>query len=170
MKRAMGIDKFKTSTIAESEMTASAGGKDILFAYQPVGPNIRRFTELIKRFPSTRFSALVDNPESLSQIASQAKANGVVACLYVDLNVGMNRTGIAPGPEAIRLYKLLSSTQGVCPGGLHAYDGHLHEPDHDTISEQARLAFAETAHFLGAHRLTRHAAQITRTSRGQDRV
>ncbi len=141
MKRAMGIDKFKTSTIAESEMTASAGGRDVLMAYQPVGPNVRRFIELIKRFPGTRFSALVDNPESLSQIASDAKSNGVVACLYVDLNVGMNRTGIAPGPEALRLYKLLSSTEGVCPGGLHAYDGHLHEPDLATISEQARLAF-----------------------------
>ena len=141
MKRAMGIDKFKTSTIAESEMTASVGGKDILLAYPLVGPNIRRFVELIKRFPGTRFSALVDNPVSLFQIASYANSHGVVVCLYVDLDVGMNRTGIAPGPDAVSLYGLLSNTEGVCPGGLHAYDGHLHEPDLATISEQARMAF-----------------------------
>lgn len=141
MKRAMGIDKFKTSTIAESEMTASAGGKDILLAYPLVGPNVRRFVELIKRFPGTRFSALVDNPVSLFQIASYANSHGVVACLYVDLDVGMNRTGIAPGPDAVSLYELLSNTKGVCPGGLHAYDGHLHDPDLAKISEQARMAF-----------------------------
>ncbi len=141
MKRALGIDKFKVATIAEAEMTASAGGKDILLAYQLVGPNIRRFVELIKRFPDTHFSALVDNPDSLSQIASYAKSQGVVACLYVDLNVGMNRTGIAPGPDAAELYKMLSDTEGVCAGGLHAYDGHLHESDLSKLQEQTRQAF-----------------------------
>lgn len=141
MKRAVGIDKFKTSTIAESEMTASVGGKDILMAYQPVGPNVRRFVELIKRFPGSHFAALVDNPGSVIEIAECAKASGVVACLYVDLNVGMNRTGIVPGLEALQLYKLLSTTDGVSAGGLHAYDGHLHEPDLAKITEQARVAF-----------------------------
>ena len=141
MKRALGIDKFKVATIAEAEMTANAGGKDILLAYQLVGPNIRRFVELIKRFPSTRFSALVDNRDSLSQIALYAKSQGVVACLYVDLNVGMNRTGIPPGPDAAELYKLLSITDGVCPGGMHAYDGHLHESDLVKLREQTQQAF-----------------------------
>ena len=141
MKRSVGIDKFKTSTIAEAEMTASAGGKDILLAYQPVGPNVQRFIELIKLFPGTRFSAIVDNPASLSQIASCATSNEVVACLYVDLNVGMNRTGIVPGRQAFELYRLLSTTEGVCPGGLHAYDGHLHELDLAILTEQTRQAF-----------------------------
>lgn len=141
MKRALGIDKFKAATIAEAEMTADAGGKDILLSYQLVGPNIRRFVELIKRFPDTHFSALVDNADSLSQIASYAKSQGVVAHLYLDLNVGMNRTGIVPGPDAAELYKLLSTTDGLCPGGMHAYDGHLHEPDFAKLVEQTRQAF-----------------------------
>ena len=141
MKRSVGIDKFKTSTIAESEMTASAGGKDILLAYQPVGPNIRRFIELIRRFPGTRFSAIVDNPASLSQIASCAISNGVVACLYMDLNVGMNRTGIVPGRQAFELYQQMSKTEGICPGGLHAYEGHLHDSDLTILTEQTRQAF-----------------------------
>ncbi|HUP79463.1 MAG TPA: D-TA family PLP-dependent enzyme [Pirellula sp.] len=141
MKRSLGIDKFKTSTIAEAEMTASAGGKDILLAYQPVGPNIRRFIELIRRFPDTRFSTIVDNPASLSQIASCAISHGVVVCLYLDLNVGMNRTGIVPGRHAFELYQQMSKTQGICPGGLHAYDGHLHDSDLKILTEQTRQAF-----------------------------
>ena len=141
MKRVLGIDKFKTSTIAETEMTAEAGGRDILLAYPLVGPNIPRFIELMKRYPNTQFSALVDNPNSLLQIASYAKSQSQVACLYVDLNVGMNRTGIAPGPGAIELYRLLSTTDGVRPGGLHAYDGHIHESDLDSLKEKTRIAF-----------------------------
>src|ERR1041385_1329317 len=38
-----GITKFKCATIAEAEMAAMAGAKDVLLAYQPVGPNIGRF-------------------------------------------------------------------------------------------------------------------------------
>ncbi|MBM4120954.1 MAG: D-TA family PLP-dependent enzyme, partial [Nitrospira sp.] len=40
LKRAAGIRRFKAATIAEAEMTAAAGGEDILLAYQPVGTNI----------------------------------------------------------------------------------------------------------------------------------
>ena len=141
LKRSLGIDKFKASTIAEAEMTAAAGGKDILLAYQPVGPNVRRLPELIKRFPDSHFSSLVDNPASLHRIADTAQNAGEIVDLYVDLNVGMNRTGIAPGSAAAELYRTLSCTRGVRAGGLHAYDGHLHEPDHATLVEQTKQTF-----------------------------
>lgn len=133
MKLAVGIVKFKTSTIAEAEMTAAAGGKDILLAYQPVGPGAPRFAQLIKTFPQTRFAALVDNPGTLAELSAAAVTADVTMELVVDLNVGMNRTGVVPGPDALALYNLLFQTPSVIAGGLHAYDGHLHNPDHDTV-------------------------------------
>ena len=42
LKLRAGITKFKTATIAEAEMTAAASGRDVLLAYQPVGPNIEK--------------------------------------------------------------------------------------------------------------------------------
>jgi D-serine deaminase-like pyridoxal phosphate-dependent protein len=138
MKLAVGISKFKTSTIAEAEMTASAGGKDILLAYQPVGPGAGRFAQLIKAFPQTRFSALVDNPGTLDELSTTAVSAGVIMELVVDLNVGMNRTGVEPGPDAFALYTRLFHTPGVIAGGLHAYDGHLHNPDHDTVGRSVK--------------------------------
>jgi D-serine deaminase-like pyridoxal phosphate-dependent protein len=41
----------------------------------------------------------------------------------------MNRTGIAPGEDSTSLARLISSRPGLRFGGLHAYDGHLHEPN-----------------------------------------
>ena len=38
MMRDAGIYKFKCATIAEAEMLAMIGAKDVLLAYQPVGP------------------------------------------------------------------------------------------------------------------------------------
>ena len=65
IKRSLGIDKFKVSTIAEAEMTAEAGGRDVLLAYPCVGPNIGRLIRLIERFPDTHFATLVDYPPVL---------------------------------------------------------------------------------------------------------
>lgn len=142
LKRAAGIHKFKVSTIAEAEMTAAAGGEDVLLAYQPVGPNIERLVELMRRFPHTRFATLVDDARNLAAISRVAVAHGVVIELYVDLNVGMNRTGIAPGESAASLYRALCRTPGLKAGGLHAYDGHLHEADPAALARAADQAFA----------------------------
>jgi D-serine deaminase-like pyridoxal phosphate-dependent protein len=142
LKRGAGIRRFKASTIAEAEMTAAAGGEDILLAYQPVGTNIERLAELMQRFPRTRFATLVDDARNLAAIARVAADRGPVFELYVDLNVGMNRTGIAPGEAAASLYRALCSTPGLKAGGLHAYDGHLHEPDPAVLAKAADQAFA----------------------------
>src|SRR5262249_52841795 len=44
-----------------------------------------------------------------------------------DLDVGQHRTGIAPGPEAAKLYETIAKLPGLRPGGLHVYDGHNHQ-------------------------------------------
>jgi D-threonine aldolase len=142
MKQRLGIRKFKVSTIAEAEMTASAGGEDVLIAYPLVGPNIARMIQLIQRFPSTRFSALIDAQAMIPQIAGAAVQNNVTIELYVDLNVGMNRTGITPGPQAFALYQMICRTAGLHAGGLHAYDGHLHDPNTEQLQHLAHQTFA----------------------------
>ncbi len=103
-----GITKFKTSTIAEAEMTASAGGKDILLAFQPVGPNIDRFIDLIEAFPDTKFSTLVDNLEIVDLLQHAARRLNNPISLYIDLDVGMHRSGMCAGPSAIKLYQAIA--------------------------------------------------------------
>ena len=141
LKLSVGITKFKCATIAEAEMTAAAGGPDVLLAYPVVGPNARRFTELVRKFPRTRFSTVVDNPGSLAELAQAAGGSRVTVEVMVDLNVGMDRTGIAPGPEAVALYRRIVATPGIRPGGLHAYDGHLHQAEASDRAKAVDAAF-----------------------------
>lgn len=142
MKLAHGITKFKTSTIAEAEMVASQGGPDVMLAYQPVGPNVPRLIKLIQTYPQTRFSALVDCVDCLDVIATAAVAANTSVPLFVDLNVGMDRTGIVPGDDAFDLFMRITSLDGVDAVGLHAYDGHLHDADPDVLEEKSRRTFA----------------------------
>src|SRR5438270_8875368 len=91
-----GITKFKCATIAESEMLAMVNAKDVLLAYQPVGPKLKRFISLVKKYPATNFSCLADNSGSAIEISTAAEDNNIVIPVYIDVNVGMNRTGILP--------------------------------------------------------------------------
>jgi D-serine deaminase-like pyridoxal phosphate-dependent protein len=124
-----GINKFKCATIAEAEMLAMVDAADVLLAYQPVGPKLERFVALIKKYPFTKFSCLVDNLISATGIAGVAKENNLAVTVYIDLNVGMNRTGIVPGDSAIKLYEYCAGAKGIQLAGLHVYDGHIRAPD-----------------------------------------
>lgn len=123
-----GIAKFKCATIAEAEMLAMIGAPDVLVAYQPVGPRRFRLIQLIKKFPSTKFSCLIDNEVTAKELASTATEHGVIVNIFMDLNVGMNRTGITP-EKAPPLFLFCKSLTGISPIGLHAYDGHNRDAD-----------------------------------------
>ena len=139
---AEGITKFKCATIAEAEMLARAGAQDVFLAYQPVGPKILRLRELQERYPGTVFSAMVDT-ESAARALGQA-FNGDVRPMrvFIDVNIGMNRTGILPGEAAMRLYTACTSMSGITTVGLHAYDGHINDPDPGVRSERCETGFA----------------------------
>jgi D-serine deaminase-like pyridoxal phosphate-dependent protein len=137
-----GISKFKCATISEAEMLALGKAADVLLAYQPVGPKIDRFIKLITSYPATRFSCLLDNAQSLTAVADAALAKGLEIDLYLDLNVGMNRTGINPDEQALVLYQKAYAQTGVKIIGLHAYDGHIHDADFDLRKERVTLVLA----------------------------
>jgi D-serine deaminase-like pyridoxal phosphate-dependent protein len=138
-----GINRFKCATIAEAEMTAGAGAADVLLAYQPVGPNVARFVRLGQAFPRTRFSAVVDDEATVDALSAAASRAGVTLRLFLDLDGGMHRTGIEPGPRAVDLYRRLSSRPGLEAAGLHMYDGHVRTTD---PAERGRAADATFAH------------------------
>lgn len=137
-----GITKFKCATIAEAEMLGMCEATDVLLAYQPIGPKLRRFIALIKKYPATKFSCLTDNTKTVKELSDGFIKNSLVVPVYIDLNVGQNRTGIAPGEKAIKLYKYCLEHKGVKPVGLHAYDGHLHQPDIADRTRECNIAFS----------------------------
>lgn len=130
-----GITKFKCATIAEAELLAFSGADDILLAMQPVGSTINRFFDLIDKYPNTGFSTIVDCKEIIEEIATKAKEEGKDVPLWLDINNGMDRTGVLPNKEAIVLYERINKHSNLITKGLHVYDGHIHESDYDLRKE-----------------------------------
>ena len=124
-----GISKFKCATIAEAELLASTGAKDILLAMPLVGIHIHRFFKLIEKFQNIKFSTLVDCEDSLQKFQEIAATKNIKVNLWLDINNGMNRTGVLPDDRAVQLYQQIEKSSHLTANGLHVYDGHIHEAD-----------------------------------------
>jgi D-serine deaminase-like pyridoxal phosphate-dependent protein len=134
-----GVTKFKCATIAEAEMLGMIKAPDVLLAYQPVGPKLERFLALASAYPDTVFSCLADNEGDAKKMAERAAAHGVSIPVFIDINVGMNRTGILPN-EALALAQLIEAENWLKLEGLHAYDGHIADTDLELRKERSDAA------------------------------
>ncbi len=137
-----GISKFKCATIAEAEMLGSIGARDVLLAYQPVGPKISRLLRLVREFRETRYSCLIDSLHAAEQISGIFHSSSERIDVYVDLNIGMNRTGIKPS-DALQLISAIRQLNGISLVGLHAYDGHISDADIELRMQRVDTAFQE---------------------------
>jgi D-serine deaminase-like pyridoxal phosphate-dependent protein len=84
-----GVHQFKCSTTLELLTIIEAGAQDVLLAYPSVGANAKRVREIAALNPAVQVSSLVEN-------SAQVYAwRGSKVGLFIDVNPGMNRTGLA---------------------------------------------------------------------------
>ena len=132
---AAGITKHKCATFAESEMVVAAGAKDVVLAYNMVGPNIARTVAFRQQYPDVKFAVTADHARPITQLSEQMAAAGQTVDVLLDLDTGQHRTGIAPGAEAAALYKQIVELPGINAAGFHVYDGQNHQTDYDERKE-----------------------------------
>ncbi|TSD66934.1 D-TA family PLP-dependent enzyme [Inquilinus sp. KBS0705] len=154
-----GITRFKCATISEAEMLGMCDAPDVLLAYQPVGPKLKRFIRLITAYKDTSYSCVVDNVATAQTIATAALNADITIPVYIDLNIGMNRTGIIPA-DALLLYEECMAMDGIKLLGLHAYDGHIHDSDYVTRQIKSDNAMAPVIKLVAAIQANGHAKPV----------
>ena len=103
--------------VSEAEAMVEGGIGDVLISNEVVGARkIERLAELSRR---ARIGVCVDNSENVRQIA----ASGAKLDVYVELEVGMRRCGIAPGQPAVDLARQIMNSGNLRFAGLQAYHG-----------------------------------------------
>lgn len=145
LQMSAGISKFKAATLAEAEMLGRARAADILLAYQPVGPAVRRWLDLIEAFPNSIFACLVDDAAAAQRLSDLAAQRGRKVNVLLDVDCGQHRTGVPPDEKAVEFYQSLCRLSGVSPIGLHAYDGHVHSSNPEQRRKACDEAFAPVA-------------------------
>ena len=135
---ACGVNKFKCATIAECEMVASCGAGSILLSYPMVGPNLDRFIKIAAAFPQIKWYALFDDLNELKTMNEKAAANKAIINVFIDVNVGLNRTGVLLD-KVTDFVKGAIDFKSIVICGLHCYDGQNGISDfaarHEAISK-----------------------------------
>jgi D-threonine aldolase len=117
--RAHGIKRFKCSTTLEMLTACETGAEEVLLSYPSTGARARRVREIAVSFPAATIAATVENAAQVAQWRDSTVA------LYIDINPGMNRTGVeqSRSAEIVEIASLILAS-GLCFVGLHYYDGH----------------------------------------------
>lgn len=135
---AVGVRCFKCATVDEARallgLARDRGDSvDLLVAYPHHGPAVERIAQLAREHVDCRVSVIV---ECVGDVARWPEPVG----LFVDLNPGLDRTGLAAG-HASRVLEIARAA-GTRLRGLHYYEGH-HRGAEDVRREAAHAAYRE---------------------------
>jgi D-serine deaminase-like pyridoxal phosphate-dependent protein len=120
MLNGRGVRTFKCATTLELLVACRSGAVDVLLAYPTMGANALRVREIAERFPEVCVSVLAENQEQVRQW------KGSTVGVFVDINPGMNRTGIEPSdPDRIIGLVRAIAGAGLEFRGVHYYDGQF---------------------------------------------
>ena len=131
-----GVKNFKCATTLELLMACQSGAEDILVAYPVMAANARRVREIADQHHGVRISVLAENEEQIRQW------RGSRVGVFLDINPGMNRTGIeqSDSRKVLGLARAVSNA-AVEFRGLHYYDGQ-----YGAMQEHERTAAAHAGY------------------------
>ncbi|GAC1341516.1 MAG: DSD1 family PLP-dependent enzyme [Acetobacteraceae bacterium] len=116
--------------VAEAEVLAWGGVADILVSNEVVGDaKLARLAALAR---IARVAVCADDAANVGRIEAAAAAAGVRLPVLVEIDVGMTRCGVQPGPEAVALAKVIAASKHLRFAGLQAYHGraqHFRTPE-----------------------------------------
>ena len=110
--------------LGEAEALTARGIGSILLTSPVVTPQgIDRLIALNQR--ADGLMATIDNAQVAAVTATAAETAGTVLDVLIDLDVGLHRTGIAPGDPARDLATFIDGHPNLNFRGLQAYAGHV---------------------------------------------
>ncbi|UCE52665.1 MAG: DSD1 family PLP-dependent enzyme [Desulfobacterales bacterium] len=116
--------------LSEAEVMVAAGIRDILIANQVVGASkIRRLVNLIHH---ADVIVAVDCEEHLTALNDAALEASSVLKVVIEVNMGINRAGVAPGKPVVSLAKQIVAYKGLKFAGIMGWEGHtarIRNPD-----------------------------------------
>src|SRR5882762_9641306 len=120
------IDAFGSGVccekLGEAEAMLAGDITDVLITNQVVGERkLRRLARLARTYAPARLGVCVDNVDVARQLATVCEAEEARVEVYVDVDLGQNRTGVESPEEAVDLARILVASPFLSFMGLHAF-------------------------------------------------
>jgi D-serine deaminase-like pyridoxal phosphate-dependent protein len=115
--------------VDEAAAFVSAGIADVLVTNEIVAPS--KIARLAALAQSATIGVLVDDARVVPDLSAAAVHAGGTVHVYVEVDVGAGRCGVAPGEAAVPIARAADGAKGLRFRGIHAYQGaaqHLRSP------------------------------------------
>ena len=107
--------------VGEAEDMVAGGIQDVYVSNEVWGAKkLARLAELAK---TATISVCVDDAQNVRDLGTAARAAGVTLNVYVEIDVGAGRCGVAPGEDGADLAAVVVAEEGLNYAGLQAYQG-----------------------------------------------
>ena len=128
---AVGVQVAK---LGEAKVMADAGIDDILVGYPIVGAQkLERLADLAERVAIT---VTVDSDEVARGVARTACERGLTIRVLLELDTGMRRLGVLPGPAAVELAERVAALDGIELAGVFTHEGHVYTATRDDAERE----------------------------------
>ncbi|MBI2194269.1 MAG: DSD1 family PLP-dependent enzyme [Planctomycetes bacterium] len=119
----LGARGVTCAKLAEAEHLASLGFDDFLVANQVAGEiKLRRLAALSA---ASEVTVAADSEAGVRAMDQAARSAGVAFNVVIEVDLGMNRSGVAAGESTLALARTITGLPGLRFRGLMAYEGHL---------------------------------------------
>ena len=120
----LGAVGVTASKVSEAEVMADAGIKDIFIANQVVTPTkLKRLAALSQR---VNLSVGLDSTAGAKILSDVFSAAGQKMDYVIEIDSGLNRCGVAPGPPAVELFKAIKHLSGLRFKGIFTHAGQVY--------------------------------------------
>jgi 3-hydroxy-D-aspartate aldolase len=133
--------------VSEAEAMVEGGVTDVLVSNEIVGARkLERLAALARR---ARIGVCADDAGNVRALSEAARRAGATLDVYVEVDVGARRCGVAPGAPALELAREIAARPGLRFAGLQAYHGPA---QHLRSMAERRAAIAGAAAAAGRTR------------------
>jgi D-serine deaminase-like pyridoxal phosphate-dependent protein len=125
MQLEAGSSGICVQKLGEAEVMAQAGINDIFITNEVVGK--QKMVRLTRLAEKVKLMVAADSLENLIEISSYCSEASVEIGVYVDVDCGMHRTGVAP-EIAWKIAEKVTELKGLYLVGVMGYEGHAGMP------------------------------------------
>jgi len=118
---ALGAIGICCQKVSEAEVFVNAGVEDVLVTNQIVGA--RKIWRLVQLARRARVGVLADEAGNVLALGAEALLQETDLDVYIEIEVGMGRCGVAPGAPAVALACAIAAQPRLRLAGLHCYQG-----------------------------------------------
>jgi len=132
-----GAVGLTVAKVGEAEVMLGANPPDLLVAYPVMGRS--KLERLMQVARKTRVTVATDNLGIAKQLSDAAREAQVEVGVLAEVDAGLNRVGVSPGPELIELARGMLRLPNLRFEGIDFYPGHIRDTGERGLEQIRKL-------------------------------